>query len=211
VSVRVLLVDDHPHVRDGQRLRLEATPGFEVVADTGSVVEALELAERTPADVALVDIDFGKELGETAGLGLIARLSERCPALKVLVVTMHDKPNFARLARDSGARGYVLKDDPRESLIAAVNAVAAGRTWFSPRLDWSEIAWGKLTPRERQVMWLVGQGFSNDGIGSRLDIEERTVETHRQHGYRKLGVWSALEVLEYVRKNGILESESAPH
>lgn len=205
MTLRLLLVDDHPLVRDGQRARLQATSNFEVVGEAGSVAEALALLEETTPDIVLVDIELRGE----SGLAFIESARGRYPSIRFLVVSMHNKPAFVHRARSAGARGYVLKDDDSAFLTAAVEAIAAGRTLFSPNLDWSELAWGKLTPRERQVACLLAKGASNLGAATQLGIGERAVETHRAHAYRKLSLHSPVEILEYIRKNGITDCEGS--
>jgi two-component system, NarL family, nitrate/nitrite response regulator NarL len=197
--VRLLLVDDHPLVRDSLGGLLAVEPRFEVVGGAGSVAEALPLVRETKPNVVLLDIELKKE----SGLILLKTLRDAYPDVRVLIVTMHNKANFVQKANAAGARGYVLKDEPASFLLQAVARVAAGERVHSSGLDWSELDWHLLTPRERQVACLLANDYNNAQIAAKLEIGKRAVEAYRANIYEKLGVSSAVGIANYVREHGI--------
>lgn len=192
-SVRLMLVDDHPLVRDGLRSRLEAVPGFVVVAEAGDAATALSEAYRAAPDLVLMDIGMKGVDGIAATRRLLAEL----PALRVLMLSMHDHAEYVRAAMDVGARGYLLKDQPAEEVVAAIRAVVAGGRHFPPAAGTPPADAG-LTPREREVLALIAEGLSSREIGERLEMGVRTVETHRTSLRRKLGLGSLAALVRYA-------------
>jgi two-component system, NarL family, nitrate/nitrite response regulator NarL len=197
-TVRLLLVDDHPLVRDGLRARLESVPGLRVVAEAGSADEALEAAARAAPDLVIMDIG----LRGASGIDATARLRAAFPGLRVLVLSMFDNAEYVREALRAGAGGYVLKDSPAEEIVAAIRAVMAGANFLSPSLAAppARPARGSeaLTPREREVLALIAEGLSSRDIGDRLEMGVRTVETHRTALRRKLDLPSAAALVRYA-------------
>lgn len=185
-SIRILLVDDHPLVRDGVRARLEAVPGFRVVAEAGTAAEALAMVEQHSPDIALMDVG----LPGTNGVELARQCHERFPALRIVMLTMHDQPQVVVEAFRVGARGYVLKDSPAQEIVAAIETVMAGRRYYSAGVA-DALAHGTtpdplLTQREKEVLAFIAEGLSSKEIAQRLDLSVRTVETHRLNIKRKL-------------------------
>ncbi|GAA5185667.1 response regulator transcription factor [Niveibacterium umoris] len=185
-SVRILLVDDHPLVRDGVRARLETVPGFAVVAEAGTATEALTQAEIHTPDIALMDVG----LPGTSGVELARMCHERFPALRIVMLTMHDQPQVVVEAFRAGARGYVLKDSPAQEIVAAIQTVMAGRRYYSAGVA-DALAHGAapeplLSVREKEVLAFIAEGLSSKEIAQRLDLSVRTVETHRLNIKRKL-------------------------
>ncbi len=200
----LILIDDHPLVRDGLRARLGAAPGLRVVGEAGSGHAALELAARSHPDIALVDVS----MPDVDGLELVARLRELDPAPACIVLTMFDKPEYVRQAVRAGARGYVLKDSPAGEIVAAIDAVAAGGTYYSAALVQGLAAIGGteadpgLTEREREILLLVAGGETSKRIAQLLGISFRTVETHRLSIRRKLGIESTAGLVRYAIEQG---------
>ena len=200
----LILIDDHPLVRDGLRARLGAVAGLRVIGEAGSGHEALELAARSRPDIALVDIN----MPDVDGLELIARLRELDPAPACIVLTMFDKPEYVRQAVRAGARGYVLKDSPAGEIVAAIEAVAAGHTHYSAALVQGLATIGgtepdpALTEREREILLLVAAGETSKRIAQILGISFRTVETHRLSIRRKLGIDSTAGLVRYALEQG---------
>ena len=197
VPIRLMLVDDHPLVRDGLRARLASVPGLAVVAEADSADAALEIAPRAAPDLVLMDIG----LRGTNGIEATRRLRALLPALHVVVLSMHDNAEYVREALQAGAGGYVLKDSPAEDIVTAIHAVMAGGQYLSagvvaapPR----ERDDNSLTPREREVLALIADGLSSKDIGERLAMGVRTVETHRTNLRRKLGLASAAALVRYA-------------
>jgi DNA-binding NarL/FixJ family response regulator len=201
-KIRLMLVDDHPLVRDGLRSRLETVPGFAVVAEADSAQTALDALTDASPDLVLIDV----AMRGTSGIEATRRLLALRPGLLVLVLSMHDDPAYVREAMTAGARGYLLKDSPAEEIVQAIRAVRAGDTFLSPALTESPMASATpvtLTPRERDVLTLIAQGLSSRDIGDRLSMGVRTVETHRTNLRRKLGLPSAAALVRYaVERHG---------
>jgi len=202
--IRLLLVDDQPLVRESMHALLEARPAFAVVGEAGTVGQGLGLVPQAAPHLVLVDMEL--KGGET-GLGLIRSLREQHPDVRILVVSMHNKPNYVRKANEAGAHGYVLKDDPSSFLFPAIEKVADGGRIYSPNLDWSELLWGKLTPMERKVAFLIAKGFGNAQIAALLTVHESTTKSHRAHIREKLCLSSAVEIADYIRNNGIIAGD----
>ena len=197
-TIRLLLVDDHPLVRDGLRARLEAVPGFEVVGEAGNAVEAQERMAALQPSLVLMDVG----MKDVNGIELTARLLETYPALQVLMLSMYDNPEYVQRAMQSGARGYVLKDSPAIEIIAAIEAVAAGGTFLSPavskRLFRNQAPRPLLSPRESEILSALARGLSSKQIAREMDVSVRTVETHRQSIKRKLSLDGQAELIKYA-------------
>lgn len=190
-----MLVDDHPMVRDGLRVRLEAHPGLRVVAEAGAAAQALPAAQAAQPDLVLMDVS----LKDGNGIALTRELLSALPGLKVLVLSMHDTPAYMREALQAGARGYLLKDSPAEDILHAIHQVMAGQTLPLPlHAPQAEAPGQALTPREREVLALIAEGLSSKAIGERLHMGVRTVETHRTHLRRKLNLPSPAALVRYA-------------
>ena len=199
--IRLVIVDDHPLVRDGLRARLEAVPRIEVVGEAGNGTEALLLAGRQAPDLMLVDIGM-KDMN---GIQLTEELGQRHPSISVLILSMYDNAEYVAGAVRAGARGYVLKDAGSQEIIAAIEAVAAGGSYYSAPLTRALVEpppVDSLTGREREVLIQVARGLDNKTIARRLNISVRTVETHRLSLRRKLGIDSAVGLAKYAIKRG---------
>lgn len=192
--VRLMLVDDHPLVRDGLRVRLEAVPGFEVVAEADSADAALAAARRAAPDLVLMDVG----MKGVNGIEATRRLCAALPALRVLILSMHDNPEYVREAIDAGARGYLLKDRPAEEIVDAIRSVMAGQPFLAAGVGAPPTAGAVLTPREREVLALIAEGLSSREIGERLAMGVRTVETHRTNLRRKLNLGSPAALVRYA-------------
>ncbi|WP_019703609.1 response regulator [Paracidovorax oryzae] len=199
--IRVLLVDDHPLVRDGVRMRLEATPHIRVAAEAGGVQEALELAAAVAPDIVLTDI----RMPDGSGIELAAAFRERFPLVRVMVLSMHQDAEYVRRAVGLGVRGYVLKDAPAGQLVQAIETVRAGGRHFSEGVralvDGGQPALPQarsLTPREAAVLRLLAEGRSNKDIAERMGTSVRTVETHRLHLRRKLRIDGQAALVKYA-------------
>ena len=186
--IRVALVDDHALVRDGIKALLAVMAPLEVVGEAESGADAIEMVGRCQPDLLLVDIS----LRDMNGLELTRVLRAQYPSLKVLVLSMYDNYEYVSESVRAGASGYVLKNSPSREIIAAIEAIASGGTFYSAEIAQRLIADkstdNELTPRESQVLYKMAQGLNNKEMARELDISVRTVETHRLSIRRKLNI-----------------------
>jgi RNA polymerase sigma factor (sigma-70 family) len=211
--MRVVIADDHAVVRQGIRGVLEDVEGLQVVAEAGDGDQALALTLEHEPDVVVLDVSMP---GKT-GLEVAKELRERGSAVRVLVLSMHDDPEYVLEAVRAGADGYVLKDVAPSELRAAVAAVHEGREYFSARVT-HQLSVGlreeiereqrrsrldSLTAREVEVLVMVAQGMTNRGIAERLGISPRTVETHRERVMAKLRIRSVAGLTRFVVEQGL--------
>ncbi|MFE6912597.1 response regulator [Streptomyces rubiginosohelvolus] len=209
-TVTLVVVDDHPVVRDGLRGMFAAAPGFEVLGEAADGVDALAVVGELDPDVVLMDLRMPGGGGVTA----IAELTRRGARSKVLVLTTYDTDSDTLPAIEAGATGYLLKDAPREELFAAVRAAADGRSVLSPavasrlmtrvRTPAADPAETTLSAREREVLVLVARGTTNREIAAELFISEATVKTHLTHVFAKLGAKDRAAAVAVGYDRGIL-------
>jgi DNA-binding NarL/FixJ family response regulator len=197
-EIRILLVDDHPLVRDGLRARLETAPRLRVVGEAGSGQEAIEQAGACRPDLVLMDVN----MKGGSGIDATARLLQHYPGVAVLVLSMHDKPEYVTQAIQAGARGYVLKDAPGKDIVLAIDTVMGGGIYYSAalarQLASPAAASDVLTAREQEVLDQIAGGQSNKQIARVLDLSVRTVETHRLNIKRKLGIEGQAELIRFA-------------
>lgn len=207
--VHIMLVDDHPLVRDGLRARLEAVPHFRVVAEADSGAEALALAGGTRIDLVLMDIT----MRDGSGIEATARLTANHPDIAILILSMHDKLEYVTQAMQAGARGYVLKDAPGKDIVLAIDTVMAGGIYYSAavarQLARPAAQDNQLTSREQEVLRHIANGESNKQIARALDLSVRTVETHRLNIKRKLGIEGQAELIKFAVQHGRFGPASA--
>ncbi|MFF9143424.1 response regulator [Streptomyces sp. NPDC014861] len=208
-EITLLLVDDHPVVRDGLRGMFDADPGFRVLGEASGGVEAVELALRLDPDVVLMDL----RMPAGGGVDAIAALARHGARARVLVLTTYDTDTDTLPAIEAGATGYLLKDAPRDELFAAVRAAAEGRTVLSPAVATRLVSAVRrpaapvddsLSAREREILVLVARGTSNREIAAELFISEATVKTHLTHIYAKLAVKDRAAAVAAGYDRGIL-------
>jgi DNA-binding NarL/FixJ family response regulator len=215
MSIRVLVADDQEMVRAGFRMLLSREEGIEVVAEARDGLEAVAKAARFDPTVVLMDI----RMPNLDGIEATRRIVAADPAARVLVLTTFDLDEYIYEALGAGASGFVLKDEPSESLIAAIRTVAAGDALLSPSVTKrvigqfarsaqrsprpDEIA--ELTERERDVLRLIAQGLSNGEIGERLFISEATVKTHVTHVLQKLGLRDRVQAVVFAYESGFVD------
>jgi DNA-binding NarL/FixJ family response regulator len=202
--IRVALVDDHALVRDGIKALLAVMAPLEVVGEAENGADAIELVGRCQPDLLLVDIS----LRDMNGLELTRVLRSQYPSLKVLVLSMYDNNEYVSESVRAGASGYVLKNSPSREIIAAIEAIASGGTFYSAeiaqRLIADKSADNELTPRESQVLYKMAQGLNNKEMARELDISVRTVETHRLSIRRKLNIDKPAALVKYAIDHGII-------
>lgn len=197
-TTRIMLIDDHPLVRDGLRARLETVPGLEVVAEAGNADEALAAAALHQIDLTLMDIN----MRGVNGIELTARFHALHPEIAVLILSMHDKAEYVMQAIQAGARGYVLKDAPSQDIVHAIETVRSGGIYYSAalarQLTQPLPVRELLTQREREVLQHIANGESNKQIARELDLSVRTVETHRLNIKRKLNIDGQAELIKFA-------------
>ncbi len=197
-AIRLLIVDDHPVVRDGTAALLASQAGIDVVGTAGSIDEATALIAATPADVLLLDI----RLGTDSGLRLLTETADDAPA--IIVLTAYDYPQYAEAALRLGASGFVLKTAPLAELLDAIRRVAAGGMAFSIRPR-AGAGLARLSERELDVVRLVVEGRSNDEIGARLGIGPKTVESHLRRLFERFDLASRTELATRALREGWLD------
>jgi DNA-binding NarL/FixJ family response regulator len=206
VTIRLLIADDHPVVRDGLRGMLASEADFEVVGEAASGAEAVRLTERERPDVVLMDLQMPEVDGATAA----AEIAERFPETRVLVLTTYDTDADILRAVEAGATGYLLKDTPRERLFPAIRSAARGETVLAPAVATRLVnrmrvpAEEALTSREIEVLELVARGASNADAATSLFISEATVKTHLLHIFGKLGVDDRTAAVVQALQRGII-------
>jgi DNA-binding NarL/FixJ family response regulator len=204
--IRILIVDDHPVVRDGLRGMLAGDPDLEVVGEASDGNEALDVVEALQPDVILMDL----RMPGLGGAATIEALNERGVASRVLVLTTYDTDTDVVPAIEAGATGYLLKDSPREELVRAIRAAARGEAVLSPSVATRLVsqlrtpAQDALSDRELEVLTLIAQGETNRGAAARLFISEATVKTHLLHIYAKLDVNDRAAAVATAYERGLM-------
>jgi DNA-binding NarL/FixJ family response regulator len=208
--IRLLVVDDHPVVRDGLSGMFTREPDFEVVGEAGDGAEAVRLARSLRPDVILMDL----RMPGTDGLGAMRELAQDGGGARVLVLTTYDTDSHVLPAIEAGATGYLLKDAPRDELLRAVRATARGEAVLAPSaaaLLMSRVrssATGPLSPRELEVLQLVAAGATNREAAAKLFVTEATVKSHLLNIYGKLGVGDRAAAVTEAFNRGLLVPRS---
>ena len=204
--MNILIVDDHPIVRQGVRYLLTSQIPEATVQEADGIGSALSAASACRPDVAIIDLSLGRE----SGLELVARLKETEPATRCLVLSVFDESLHAERALRAGARGYVMKESAPDRLVESVLGVARGEIVVSPQVQTrmlsamagqrAEQATGEasLSPREAEVLRLIGEGLTTQQIAARLHRSVKTIEAHRSNLQRKLGLGCALQLVRYA-------------
>jgi DNA-binding NarL/FixJ family response regulator len=213
---RILLADDHALVRAGIRVLLESLPGVEVAGETGNGVDAIERVRRDPPDAVLLDIT----LPGLNGLEVAAKIARLGVPTRVLMLSMHASPEYAARALACGAVGYLNKDSAFDELAAALDAICSGRRYLCRALDADavhrfEACAGKgesvierLTPRQRQILQLIAEGYGTRQIAARLFLSIKTVETHRGQVMDRLDIRDVPGLVRFAIRHGLLPPEA---
>jgi two-component system NarL family response regulator len=199
----VLLVDDHALFRTGVANIINQEPDLRVVAEAGNGVEAIESYVRHRPDVTVLDL----RMPIMEGVEAVRRIREHDPGARVIVLTTYDTDDEISQALKAGAKAYVLKDIAAEQLLACIRDVLAGKTYIAPAAAAKlaeTVTRVQLTPRELSALRLLADGKANKEIASELDISERTVKTHLEHLFAKLGVTSRTEAVKVATRRGLV-------
>ncbi|MBB2885030.1 MULTISPECIES: response regulator transcription factor [Pseudomonas] len=203
-QIRLALVDDHTLVRDGIRALLSVIPTVTVVGEAENGADAMVMVEHCNPDLLLVDIN----LPDINGLELTRKIRDRFPTLKVLVLSMYDSKEYVSESLRSGASGYVLKNAPSREIVAAIEAIKNGGTFYSAeiaqKLLLDDGIINELTPRESQILYKMTQGLNNKEMARELNISVRTVETHRLSIRRKLNIDKPAALVKYAIDHRII-------
>jgi two-component system response regulator NreC len=213
MPTRVLLADDHAVLRSGLRLLLTSQNEYEVVGEASSGSETLSLAERLQPDLILLDLSM-PALG---GLDALPALRKLVPSARILILTMHDDPQYLRQALKRGASGYVLKKAADAELLSAIRAVLRGEVYVHPSMtrvlleDMLETppaenqnAWEMLSEREQEVLKMVALGHTSAEIAEQLNLSAKTVETYRARGMEKLGLRTRAALVKFALQEGLI-------
>ncbi|HYG58685.1 MAG TPA: response regulator transcription factor [Symbiobacteriaceae bacterium] len=213
MPIRIALVDDHSVLRQGLRLLLETQPDLAVVGEAEDAEEGLALVRQVQPDLLLLDLS----LPGMSGLELLKLVLAQAPALKVIVLTMHDDAEFVRSALMAGAFGYMLKRAVGNELLEAIRKVAAGETYVYPSLAAKLIGTGpppapeqtgtRLSARETEVLQLIAQGYTQGEIAERLCVSVKTVETHRARIAEKLGLRTRVQLVRYALEKNLVQKD----
>jgi two-component system response regulator NreC len=210
-SYRIILADDHPLFRTGLAKLITEYNGFKVVAEAGNGEELLQKLKKHSCDLVITDLSMPK----MNGLEAVARIRKDYPDIQVMVLSMHQEPEYFRKVLASGVQGYLLKDDVYEDLISAIKTIRQGRKVYSRKLsnmiveDYairqeSELSLELLTKREKGVLVLIAEGNSNKDIAHTLEISVRTVEAHRAHIMEKLKIKNVQGLVKFAMNHGLI-------
>jgi len=214
-KIRIVLADDHPIVLDGLRNLIRAEPDLQLVGEAASGLSALKIIREQRPDVAVLDIS----MPELNGILLSRRLAGEMPALRLLVLTLHEDRAYLNQALEAGVRGYVLKRSAVENLVQAIRAVMVGGLYIDPaivgrvfeskqvskRLAARKGVAPALTDRGADVLKMAALGFTNKEIASRLDVGVKSIEAYKARGLEKLGLKTRAELVRYASGQGWLD------
>lgn len=214
-KIRVLIADDHKIIRVGLRGLIELSDDIEVVAEADNGDEVMKLLQSTSVDVVLMDID----MGHTSGIETTSRVKKEFPEINVLGLTMHEEQDYIVDMLEAGASGYLLKNAGMDELLTGLRTAARGDSYFSQQVSATllqaitnkralrppkGLVEGPLTDREREVLALIAQEYSNGEIAEKLFISIRTVDTHRRNLLEKLQVKNTAGLVKYAIEKGLL-------
>jgi two-component system response regulator NreC len=212
--IRILLADDHAVVRDGLRALLDRQPDLQIVAEASDGHECIELFERHAPDVVMMDVAMPR----MNGIEATRRILASNPSTAVVILSMHQDESYVLQSLKAGARGYLLKDSPREDVLDAVRSVAKGRAFLTRKISRMlqedyigqlqskglDDSYELLTDREREILQLLAEGRANKEVASLLNMSPTTVETHRGHLLRKLSLHGTADLILYAVRKRII-------
>ena len=217
-AIRVLVVDDHPVVRRGLMACLAERPSLKVVGEAVDGEEAVRKAAELCPDIMLVDINMPR----MDGLQLAEVIQQKAPEVKIVILSIHNRPDYVQRVMKAGARGYVLKDTPPEELVRVLEAVQAGEVCISPEVAQTALnqlvanksrtqGGPQLSLREREVVVMIAGGRLNKEIATELGVSVRTIETHRERVMRKLNLHTVAALTRYAIAHGLVSLEDSQH
>jgi DNA-binding NarL/FixJ family response regulator len=210
--MRLLIADDHGIVRGGLRLLLDRQPDMEVIAEACDGVEAVQMALRERPDVCVLDVSMPR----MTGLQAAVEIKSHAPDIAILLLSMYDDERYLFEALQAGAAGYILKREADTALVEALRAVRRGEPFMTNAAEQSLVReWmaddstgpsEPLTLREREVLKLIAEAYTNKAIGVTLHLSEKTVESHRANLMRKLEMRDRVELVRYAIRRGLIEA-----
>lgn len=206
-KIKVLVVDDHPVVREGVRLFLEGDEEFEIVGEAENGEEALEKVEELKPDVVLMDL----KMPGMGGVEATRKIKSKFPEVKILVLTVYMEDEYVKEALRAGAQGYLLKEASQEELKRAIRLVNRGESYIASKVTGAlvEEVTGKrksyLTQREKEVLKLMAEGLTNKEIASQLGLGIETIKTHARNIFGKLGAADRAQAVAIALRKGLLE------
>lgn len=213
-KTRVLIVEDHRLFREGLKSLLADKTDFEVVGEAGDGLEAIRKIKRRQPNLLLLDLSMPK----MNGISVMREIKGQFPEIKILALTIHESDQYVLEAFEAGADGYCLKDAGRNELMVAIDSVLLGKRYISPSISdnvlegyltgrkklKSKTSWDTITPREREVLKLLGEGYQNKEISDMLHISVKTVEKHRANIMNKLDLHNAAALTAYAIEHGLV-------
>lgn len=217
-KIKLILVDDHAVVRSGLRMLLEAQPDIEIIGEAENGTEAVALVKKLNPDAVLMDI----QMPDMTGIEATKIIKKHAPDTAILALTMHEDDQYFFEMLHAGASGYVPKRAAPDELVVAIRTICRGEVFLYPTLatrlvkdylkraddDESPGAYDELTPREREVLTLIAEGFSNAEVADQLVISVKTVDRHRENIMRKLNMHSRVDLVKYAIKIGLIDLET---
>jgi len=214
-KIHILLADDHTILRAGLKMMLNAQPDMEVVGEASDGRQAITETQRLQPDIILMDIT----MPEMNGIEATRQIKKLVPESRILILTMHEHDEYVFQALRAGASGYMLKEAADTELISALHIIQSGQFYLSPmaqsvlvgdylqrvHIGEEKDSYSTLTEREREILKLIAEGYTNNQIAERLVISPKTVDTHRTHIMDKLNLHSRAELVKYAMRRGLLE------
>ena len=215
---RVIIAEDHQLFRDGLKAMLLGREDLEVVGEAEDGLAAIAMVKKKKPDLLLLDLSMPR----LSGVSVVKEVKRLFPEIIVLALTIHESDQYVLEAFESGVNGYCIKDASREELLVAINSVLKGKTYISPGITDNVMdgyiegrkrlkarsAWDTITPREREVLKLIAEGYPNKEIGGLLNISVKTVEKHRANIMAKLKLHSAAALTSYAIEQGIVNKKN---
>ena len=210
---KVIIADDHAIVRAGLRTLIQSEVSLELIGEASGGIETLDLVEKNNPDILVLDIS----MPDMDGIAVTKIIAEKYPAIRILILTLHEDKALLREALRLGASGYILKRAAETELISAIRVVMRGDMYVDPSLvhtliedegksaNSTPVSHEPLTPREKEVLKLIALGYTNRQVGEELSISVRTAEGHRANLSDKLGITSRVELVRYARENDLID------
>jgi DNA-binding NarL/FixJ family response regulator len=216
-KTKVVIVEDHRLFREGLKSLLADKANFEIVGEAGDGLEALKCVRRLNPNLVLLDISMPK----MNGISVMREIKSQFSDIKILALTIHESDHYVLEAFEAGADGYCLKDAGRNELMMAIDSVLQGKRYISPSISdnvlegyltgrkklKSQTTWDTITPREKEVLKLLGEGYQNKEISDLLHISVKTVEKHRANIMNKLNLHNAAALTAYAIEHGLVTKD----